>query len=276
MRPTTRGRVRDRLSGLGATLLIAAFVIGMPPLLFAIDAKPWHESLGDIGSLLTNPDDGTLALLVVAVVAWLAWAAMTALFALEVLAFIRGVPAPRLPGLGPLQDQVGNLVAVAALLFVATPAIAPAFAPQAAHAAPETPQQIVIPTATPLAETATAATPVVTSGPDEATTLDYTVRRGDSLWKIAQEQLGDPMRFHEIVSLNPDALRGRADFIDPGMVLRLPSDAAPTREETEDAPQPEETYVVESGDTLWEIADEKLGSGERYPEIFEASRDTVQ
>lgn len=274
MRPSTRRRVRDRLSGLGVTLLIAAFVIGMPPLLFAIGATPWRES--GIGTILTSPDDGTLSLLVVAVFAWLVWTLLTVLFALEVLAFIRGVPAPRLPGLGPVQDQVGNLVAVAALLFVAAPAIAPAFVPQPAHAAPETPQQIVNPTVAPLAETPAAATPVVTADPDETTTVDYTVRRGDSLWKIAQEQLGNPMRFREIVALNPDALRGRADFIDPGMVLRLPSDAAPTSEETEEAPRPEETYVVESGDTLWEIADEKLGSGERYPEIFEASRDTVQ
>ena len=110
----------------------------------------------------------------------------------------------------------------------------------------------------------------------EPTTVDYTVRRGDSLWKIAQEQLGNPMRFREIVSLNPDALQGHADFINPGMVLRLPSDAATTSKEADETPRAEETYIVEPGDTLWEIADEKLGAGERFPEIFEASRDTVQ
>lgn len=60
------------------------------------------------------------------------------------------------------------------------------------------------------------------------------------------------------------------------MVLRLPSDAASTANATDEAPRAEETYVVEPGDTLWEIADEKLGAGERFTEIFEASRDTVQ
>ncbi|OUZ10235.1 hypothetical protein BHE97_07720 [Aeromicrobium sp. PE09-221] len=276
MRPTTPQRLRERLSGLGASLLIAAFAIGMPPLLLAIGATPWRES--NIGTILTSPDDGTLLLLVFAVVAWLVWVLLALLCALEVVAVIRGVPAPRLPGLGPLQDQIGRLVAVAALLFVAAPAVAPAFTPQPAHAASETPQQVALSTvAAPLTEPATAAAPVASADTDVATTtVDYTVRRGDSLWKIAEEQLGDPMRFREIVNLNPDALQGRADFINPGMVLRLPSDAATTSEETDETPLAEETYLVEPGDTLWEIADEKLGAGELYPEIFEASRDTVQ
>jgi LysM repeat protein len=275
MRPTTPRRVRDRLSGLGATLLIAAFAIGMPPLLFAIGATPWRES--NLGTILTSPDDGTLLLLVFAVLAWLVWVLLAALCALEVVAVIRGVPAPRLPGLGPLQDQIGHLVAVAALLFVAAPAVAPAFTPQPAHAAPEAPRQVVLPTVAPLAETSAPAAPVVSADTDATTaTVDYTVRRGDSLWKIAEEQLGDPMRFREIVSLNPDALQGRADFINPGMELRLPTDAGTASGGTDETPRAEETYVVEAGDTMWEIADEKLGAGERYPEIFEASRDTVQ
>lgn len=270
---------RNRLSGLGASLLICLFVIGYPLVLFAIGVTPWRESFSDVGTLLTSPDDGTLALLVLAVAAWSVWVLGTILFGIEIIAAVRGVSAPRLPGLGLPQAYAGNLVAVAALLFVAVPAITPAFASQPAHAVPETPQQIVISQSAPLlAETPTVAAPAVTADTDEATataTVDYTVRRGDSLWKIAQEQLRDPMRFREIVALNPDALRGRADFIVPGLVLRLPNDA-PAIEETDEKPRPEETYVVEPGDTLWEIADEKLGTGERYPSIFEASHGTVQ
>ena len=37
-----------------------------------------------------------------------------------------------------------------------------------------------------------------------------------------------------------------------------------------------EEYVVKPGDTLSEIAEAKLGDPMRYPELFEASRDTVQ
>ena len=251
----------------------------MPPLLLAIGVTPWTASAGDIGTLLTSPDDGTLALLLVGVFTWGAWALGSVLFGVEILAAIRGISAPRLPGLGLPQSYAGNLVSVAALLFIAVPTVTPAFTPPPAHAAPapETASRVAAPETAPIAQAPIAeAAPVSADAEETPATVDYTVRRGDSLWKIAQEQLGDGTRFREIVTLNTDALRGRADFIDPGMVLHLPSDATPTIDETAESPRPEETYVVESGDTLWEIADEKLGAGERYPEIFEASRDTVQ
>jgi LysM repeat protein len=266
---------RDRLAGLSATLLILLLVVGTPLLLVAIRATPWHENLADLGTLLTSPDDGTLALLVISAVAWIAWAVMAVSFGVEILAAIRGVPAPRLPGLGLPQGLAGRLVAMAALLFAVGPSVAPVFAPHPAHAAPavEAPRLVSLPEAATLPPVETAP-PTVTT--DTATqTVEYTVRRGDSLWKIAEEHLGDGMRFREIVALNQAVLPPNPDFIDPGMVLRLPSDAEPAIEETEE-PRAEETYVVDPGDTLWDIAEEKLGEGERYPEVFEASRDAVQ
>lgn len=268
---------RSRLSGLGATLLICLFVIAYPLVLLAIGVTPWRESVGDIGALLTSPDDGTLALLLVGVLAWLLWALGTVLFAVEVVATLRGVAAPSMPGLGLPQTYARHLVTVAALLFVAAPTFAPAFAPQPAHAAPTTeiPTQVAPTEGTPATETQTTAAPEATTEVDPASsTRDYAVQRGDSLWKIAQEQLGDGMRFREIVTLNESVLHGRANFISPGLVLRLPDDAAPAIEETE--PRGEDTYVVEPGDTLWDIAEEELGEGDRYPEVFEASRGTVQ
>jgi nucleoid-associated protein YgaU len=35
------------------------------------------------------------------------------------------------------------------------------------------------------------------------------------------------------------------------------------------------SYTVQSGDTLWKIAEEQLGNGGRYKEIFEANRDLL-
>lgn len=47
---------------------------------------------------------------------------------------------------------------------------------------------------------------------------------------------------------------------------------APAESEAADAAK---TYTVQSGDTLWKIAEAHLGSGARYTEIFEANRDIL-
>lgn len=259
---------RNRLSGLGASLLIVFFVIGTPLLLISIGAKPWTENAGDLGTLLTSPDDGTLAMLVISAIAWVAWAILAVSFVAEIVAAVRGASVPRLPGLSMPQDFTRRIVTVAALLFAAAPTVTPVFAPLAAHAAPvaEAPRVVALP------EIAPVSAPAVVSVSEESQpTVEYTVRRGDSLWKIAEERLGDPMRFREIVALNEAVLHGEPDFIDPGLVLRLPSVADEVEPDRKD-----DEYVVETGDTLWDIADEELGDGARYPEIFEASKDTVQ
>jgi N-acetylmuramoyl-L-alanine amidase CwlA len=60
----------------------------------------------------------------------------------------------------------------------------------------------------------------------------YTVKSGDSLWKIAQEQLGNGKRYTEIKELNGLT----SDMIYAGQVLKLPSDAAAL--EKPEAPKP--------------------------------------
>lgn len=37
-----------------------------------------------------------------------------------------------------------------------------------------------------------------------------------------------------------------------------------------------EYYEIKPGDTLWKIASDHLGDGNRYPEIFEANREVIQ
>lgn len=52
-------------------------------------------------------------------------------------------------------------------------------------------------------------------------TRSYTVVRGDSLWRIAQRQLGTGTRWKEIYNLNQDQI-SNANLIYPGQVLQLP------------------------------------------------------
>ena len=50
----------------------------------------------------------------------------------------------------------------------------------------------------------------------------YTVKGGDNLSDIAQEQLGDANRWKEIYKLNKDLIGDNPDLIQPGMKLKLP------------------------------------------------------
>lgn len=273
--PTSR--LVPRLTGLAASAGIVLLVVGTPVVLFAIGAgPPMNPDWSGLRQMLTSPDDGTLALKVLALVAWLAWLVMTVSLLVETLARLRRVQVPRLPGLGIPQLAAGRLVATAALLFVALPVATQTLTAAPTHAAefPRAlvPEQLVVTAPAVPASSPLVASSASTTKREEPATVDYTVRRGDSLWKIANTQLGDGKRFVEIVDLNRDVLNGKPDFITAGTVLRLPSEGVIEPH----APATDETYTVKPGDTLSDIALDQLGDPTRYPEIVEASRNTAQ
>jgi len=53
--------------------------------------------------------------------------------------------------------------------------------------------------------------------------VQYTVKAGDSLWKIAQETLGNGALFPQIIEANPDRLVDANSVIHPGHVLNIPA-----------------------------------------------------
>lgn len=261
---TTLGQ---RIRGLFACLALLALVVAFPTVLIAIGFAPWDADLDEFRRMLTRPDDGSLALAAFAAVGWGAWVVVTASVLLAAAAEVRRVPAPRMPGLALPQRFAAELVGTAALLFVAAPSMIAVLPSPPAHsvapAVPEPPASTNLePVATPAPHAATDGTPA----PVPTETRDYTVARGDSLWRIAERLLGDGARFTELVELNTEALDGRPDFITPGTVIRVPAVA----------PMTPDTVTVQPGDTLSEIAEQELGDGTRYPEIFEASRATEQ
>jgi nucleoid-associated protein YgaU len=272
-------QLKQRLLGLVAAVGILLFVIGVPLAMTAIGAVPSSTTPSTAREVLLRPDDGTLAVGMAAVVAWAAWAVMTVSLIVETVAKVRGARAPKLPGLAIPQVAAGQLIAVASLLFAAAPTAGSVLMPATAQAAALAPPSARAATSSPALEVATetlverapvAAAPAVKAEPvRRAETRPHTVKRGESLWSIARDQLGDGTRYVELVELNADVLGGRPDFIPPGLELLLPVDPGPRNEDATHA------RVVEPGDTLSEIALEEYGDAARYPKIFVASRDTV-
>lgn len=50
---------------------------------------------------------------------------------------------------------------------------------------------------------------------------EYEVKPGQTLWKIADEVLGDGNLYPQLLQLNP-SLKGHADAIHPGQMIKLP------------------------------------------------------
>jgi nucleoid-associated protein YgaU len=90
------------------------------------------------------------------------------------------------------------------------------------------------------------------------------VKYGDSLWKLAQINLGDGLRWHELAAINPGIVN--PDHIVPGMPINIAATApvAP--------PAPSDSNVtVRKGDSLWKIAQKKLGFGQFWGCIAKAN-----
>lgn len=111
----------------------------------------------------------------------------------------------------------------------------------------------------------------------------YTVVRGDSLSKIAKQFYNDSSKWTEISKANnltnPRLIHAGNRLIipksDSGTVAAAPSGTASTT--TLSKPSGGNvTYVVRSGDTLWEIAQNFYGSGFDWRRIRDANQDKVK
>ncbi|HBG28817.1 MAG: hypothetical protein A2Y10_06855 [Planctomycetes bacterium GWF2_41_51] len=63
--------------------------------------------------------------------------------------------------------------------------------------------------------------PATTSTMQDTNTRSYTIQSGDSLWSIAQKQLGNGSRFNEILKLNPK-ITAKSNLV-VGSRLKIPS-----------------------------------------------------
>ena len=277
-RPSGSGGV---VRGMLALVLLLAMVVGIPVVLLAVGSMSYLDEFADLPRLignLTSPDDGSLLLGVLTLVAWIGWATFALAVLLEIPAQLRGVPAVRLRGIRIQQSVAGSLVA-AALTVVALPAAASAAEPSTRKpvTAPTTaeisaPRQV--PAVAHSSDARQAGHGEPSAGPQAVT---YEVRRGDTLWDIAAEHLGDGSQWRRIAHLNYDRVQpdgGRLDRshrLQPGWRLVLPEPSAQGRHDAG-----ARVHVVKPGETLSAIAREELGSGDRWPEILDATTSVVE
>jgi nucleoid-associated protein YgaU len=173
---------------------------------------------------------------------WLAWALFVVSFLAEMVAQARGLSRSSFGLGGPLQRMAGHLVSsllvsIGSLGSLAGPARASTAAPPANEiivddvrtaAMLQPPTRIHIDNSSPDGELSIVL-------PEEAApdVSSITVQRGDSPWSLAEEHLGDGMRWREIWELNrertqPDGTSwaNPKTAIQPGWRLILPDDMA--------------------------------------------------
>lgn len=274
----THRRSTRFLRGVASLVATIALLVGVPLLLMTWVGWPLPTSIPSLDAIDQAARSGISDEVVVntlAVIAWVAWAQLTLALVVETVALARGRQPIHLPVLPGFQVTAARLVA--GILMIAS-----TMGPARAHAA--TPPIPVVAEAP--AESAGPADPVgfpnldhtgspLTTEPAAPTAptpaVDYptvTVKRHDTYWAIAERTLGDGLRWREILDLNvgrtlPDGTTITAgdDTLHTGWVLLLPADATGDPAPSKSAPTAEDdmsTVVVEQGDNLWTIAEDRL------------------
>ncbi|MBL1109391.1 LysM peptidoglycan-binding domain-containing protein [Streptomyces sp. 5-8] len=282
------GRTMGRLlKAVVSLLVLAATVAGLPLLLAWVTPVIWAATHDDLTHLLDRQDTGGAFLLLLVAVGWIGWAQFTFCTAGELIAQVRGRSwrAPR--GMGASQRAAALLIGSILVLLPTSSALA-----SDAQAAPAT-TAAHIPGQTRVPQAATTEPASTTSSSTPASRTSYTVREtrpAESLWGIAERELGDGERWREIAALNEghtmaDGTVFRANsFLQPGWQLAMPDtstglggirtqlgDSAPAADETS-----EHVVTVHSGDYLSKIAEKELGDGDEWPHLFQASRGKEQ
>ncbi|MEU2502766.1 LysM peptidoglycan-binding domain-containing protein [Streptomyces pseudogriseolus] len=269
------------ITGIVSLLVLAVAFAGLPVLLAWATPVIWAATHDDLAHLLDRQDTGAAFLALLLVVGWTGWAQFAFCAVRELFAQLRGRTwrAPR--GFGASQRAAAALIGSILVLLPTSSALASDA--QAATSA----------TATRLPAQANEQPVTEQVQPDSGTrsaTSMRTVQAGESLWSIAEQQLGDGERWREIAALNEGHTMADGQvfqsnsFLRPGWQLQMPSDHAfaggdPTQLASKTTANDEASVhvvTVDEGDNLSKIAEEELRDSTEWPTLFAASRGKPQ
>ncbi|MFE0547449.1 hypothetical protein [Streptomyces sp. NPDC058891] len=273
------------LTAAASLLTLTAALAGLPLLLAWATPLVWAAGHDDLTHLLTRQDTGAVFLLLLLALGWTCWAQFAFCTVRELIAQLRGLTWHAPCGLGASQRAAAVLIGSILVLLPTSSALASSAQAAQPATAVHLPQQGR--TAQQQAEAEQTRVPATSAGE----TRTYTVREvrpAESLWSIAERELGDGERWRQIAALNEgrtmaDGQVFRANsFLQPGWQLRLPAPATAThgthRQPVDNSPTGGGARVVtvEPGDSLSKIAQDELGTASQWPTLFKASRDAAQ
>ncbi|MEU5930059.1 LysM peptidoglycan-binding domain-containing protein [Streptomyces antimycoticus] len=267
--PTTPRRAV--LRGLASLLVLATAVTGLPVLLAQVTTALWDSGHDDLAHLLDRQDTGGAFLLALIAIAWSAWAHFAFCVLAEIPAQLRGRPSRGARRLNISRHAAATLISSILVLLPTSTALA---APSTAAAAPTAEPTPGTPTAT---DHHQAPAPAADRSTQQRTYTVREARPAESLWSIAETELGDGERWRQIAALNQgrtmaDGTRFDADaFLQPGWTLLLP-DTGSADDPADSQHVPSRSVTVAPGDTLSAIAETALGDPARYGEIFELNK----
>ncbi|MFD4716172.1 LysM peptidoglycan-binding domain-containing protein [Streptomyces sp. NPDC058430] len=269
---------------------LAVLAVCVPALLLKVGTLPQSvPSLSEAREALMAPDDGSLLFTTLTLAAWIAWLWLLVPLLVELVAALAHRATPRLPGMATSQRLAVSLLGG---LLLASPAAA-ATAATPAVAATSTLEHAFAPGSVEHTErTAPAAT---TAAPIKE---HHVTAEGVVAYDVAEQRLGDGLRWRDIARLNPELhITGPSFSLSTGTTLTLPADARPaapsasgagsglqaqlansahTASEDTSERGSQSTYRVRPGDTLWDISEEQQGDPTRYPEIVEANPGVIK
>jgi LysM repeat protein len=224
--------MKQRLLGIAALLVIGGLMAGVPWLFIYVatrlrirfdltTSEGWWQAI-------TTRDDGTLLVGLLLILGAIAWLVLAVAILVEIVNRLRGVRVPQLRGFGIPQAIARGLVAAAIGAWLATNTITTGALHAIAAPGPIPVDTGGTPNHLPAAP---QAQPEAADDEDDV----YVVKKGDTLWDIADDKLGDPYAYPEIFkaskhTVQPDGRRlVDPDLIYPGWELTIPDDDPPEK-----------------------------------------------